>query len=76
MLVVEVFIDGGFDFFVEFSDADDCGVVGVLGEGGDVADFGFDANTIAVFLGGGAAENSGGALEIAEGVAHGFVAAA
>ncbi len=76
LFVVEVFVDGGFDFFVELSDADSCGVVGVLGEWGDVADLGFNADTIAVFLGSAAGINCGGALEIAEGIAHGLVAAA
>ena len=54
------------------------GMVGAggLDEGNDVADFGFDVGAVAVFLGGIAAENRGGALELAEGFADGGVAAA
>lgn len=78
LFVVEIFVDGGFDFFVEVSDADGFGfgVGGVfrLDEWGDVADFRLDADAVAVFLGGGAGVDDGGTLEIAEGVAHGFVA--
>ncbi len=57
---------GGFDGFVGWGE----------NERSDVADFRFDADAVAVFLGGGAGVDGGGALEVAEGVAHGFVAAA
>ena len=50
--------------------------VGGLDEGNDVADFGFDVGAVAVFLGGIAAKDGGGALELAEGFADGGVATA
>lgn len=74
MFVVEIFVDGGFDFFVEVSEAGGAGFG--LDERSDVTDFGFDADAVAVFLGDAAGEDGGGALEVAEGVAHRFVAAA
>lgn len=74
LFVVEIFVDGGFDFLVEFSDAGGAGFG--LDEGGDVADFGFDADTVAVFLCDTAGEDGSGALEVAKSVAHWFVAAA
>lgn len=78
LFIIEIFVDGGFDFFVEVGDADGFGfgIGGVfrLDERGDIADFGFDADAVAVFLGGGAGVDGGGTLEIAESVAHGFVA--
>lgn len=77
LFVVEIFVDSGFNLFVEVSDADGfgAGVGGVfwLNERSDITDFGLDADAVAVFLGGGAGVDSSGALEIAEGVAHGFV---
>lgn len=77
LFIIEIFVDGGFDLFVEVSDADGFGfgVGGVfrLDEWGDVADFRLDADAVAVFLGGGAGVDGGGTLEIAESVAHGFV---
>lgn len=49
---------------------------GGLDEGNDVTDFGFDVGAVAVFFGGIATEDGGGALELAEGFADGGVAAA
>lgn len=78
LLVVEIFVDGGFNFFVEVGDADGFGVgvggVFWLDEGSNIADFGLDADAVAIFLGGGAGVDGGGALEVAESVAHGLVA--
>lgn len=74
LFVVEIFVDGGFDFFVEIGDASGAGFG--LDERSDVADFGFDADAVAVFLGDVAGEDGSGTLEVAEGVAHWFVAAA
>lgn len=77
LLGVEVILDGGADFFVEVGDAF-VGFVCLVGfdEWHDVADFGFDANTVAIFLGDATSESVGGALEVTEGFGEGFVTAA
>ena len=69
-------VNGAGDGGVDGGDAFGGGGVGGLDEGNDVADFGFDVGAVAVFLGGIAAKDGGGALELAEGFADGRVAAA
>ena len=70
---VEVFIDEALGFFVDSGDAFDS--FAFFSERDDVANFGFDTDAVAVFLGDTASEDSSGALEIAEGFGEGFVAA-
>lgn len=74
LFVVEVFVDGGFDFFVEVGDAGGAGFG--LDERGDIADFGLNADAVTILFGDAAGEDGGGTLEVAESVAHWFVAAA
>lgn len=60
----------------KINDATRAGFGATLDEGNDVANFGFDAGTVAIFFDGGAAVSGGGALELAESLGKGFVAAA
>ncbi len=79
LLFVEISSDGGVDVVVEVSNAFRDRLVFAVGsgdKGNDIADFGFDADGVAVFLGGGAGIDRSGALEVAEGVAQRFIAAA
>lgn len=74
LFVVEIFVDGGFNLFVEVSNAGGAGFG--LDERRNVTNFSFDADAVAVFLGDVAGEDGSGTLEVAEGVAHWFVATA